>query len=43
LKKEYNFDRRTELEAVIIDAETKEMLDKTVIKQKIVRDTGGLL
>ncbi len=43
LKKEYSFDRRSELEAVVIDAETKETLDMTLIKQKIVRDTGGLL
>ena len=43
LKKEYSFDNRNELEAVIIDADTKETLDKATIKQKTIRDTGGLL
>ena len=43
LKKEYSFDNRNELEAVIVDAETKETLDKATIKQISIRDTGGLL
>lgn len=43
VKKEYSFDNHTALEAVIIDAATKETLDKATIKQKTIRDTGGLL
>ena len=43
LKKEYSFDGRNELQAVVIDAETKDTLDKATIKQKSIRDTGGLL
>jgi len=42
LKKEYNFNGRNKLEALMIDAETKETIDRTVITQKIMRDMGGL-
>ena len=43
LKKEYSFDGRNELDAIVIDAETKETIDRATIKQKTIRDTGGLL
>ena len=43
VKKEYSFDGRNELDAIVIDAETKETVDRATIKQKPVRDTGGLL
>jgi hypothetical protein len=42
VKKEYGFDGRSELDAVMVDAETKETIDRAVIKQKNIRDTGGL-
>ena len=43
VKKEYSFDGRNELDAIVIDAETKETLDRATIKQKTIRDMGGLL
>ncbi|MEA3427965.1 MAG: PglZ domain-containing protein, partial [Thermodesulfobacteriota bacterium] len=43
VKKEYSFDGRNELDAIVIDAETKETIDRVTIKQKTIRDTGGLL
>lgn len=43
VKKEYSFDGRNELDAIVIDAETKETIDRAIIKQKNIRDTGGLL
>ena len=43
IKKEYSFDGRNELDAIVIDAETKETIDRATIKQKTIRDTGGLL
>jgi hypothetical protein len=43
VKKEYSFDGRNELDAIVIDAETKETIDRATIKQKTIRDTGGLL
>jgi len=43
VKKEYNFDGRNELDAILIDAETKETIDRASIKQKTIRDTGGLI
>ena len=43
VKKEYSFDGRNELDAILIDAETKETIDRATIKQKTIRDTGGLL
>jgi hypothetical protein len=42
LKKEYRFDSHTEIEVIIIDALTKEQLDKTTIKKSNARDLGGL-
>ena len=43
VKKEYSFDGRNELDAILIDAETKETIDRATIKQETIRDTGGLL
>ncbi len=43
VKKEYSFDGRNELDAIVIDAETKETIDRATIKQKTIRDTSGLL
>jgi hypothetical protein len=43
IKKEYSFDGRDLLQAIVVDAVTKETIDKTAIKQKLIRDTGGLL
>lgn len=43
VKKEYSFDGRNELDAIVIDAETKETIDRVTIKQKTIRDMGGLL
>ncbi|WP_207689217.1 hypothetical protein [Desulfonema limicola] len=42
VKKEYSFDGKDELEAVIIDAETKERIDRALIVKRIMRDLGGL-
>jgi hypothetical protein len=42
VKKEYSFDGRNELDAIVIDAETKETIDRVTIKQETIRDTGGL-
>ena len=41
--KEYSFDGRNELDAIVIDAETKDTIDRAIIKQETIRDTGGLL
>lgn len=43
IKKEFRFGSNSELEIKIIDAITKEQLDKVVVKQNKVRDLGGLL
>ncbi len=43
IKKEYGFDHHTELEIVLVDAESKETLDKAAIKRAATRDMGGLL
>ena len=42
IAKEYEFDRNTEIEAHLLDAQTKELLDKVIIKQNKDRDLGGL-
>lgn len=42
LAKEYTFDGNTEIEAHLLDAQTKEQLDKVIIKQNKDRDLGGL-
>ena len=41
--KEYTFDGSSEIEVQLLDAETKQQLDRTVIKQNKTRDLGGLL
>lgn len=42
IAKEYEFDRNVEIEAHLLDAQTKELLDKVIIKQNKDRDLGGL-
>ena len=43
LKKEFRFGSNTAIEVKIVDAVTKEQLDKVIVKQNKVRDLGGLL
>jgi len=43
IKKEYGFGINPLIEVVVLDASTKEQLDKVTIKQSSVRDLGGLL
>jgi hypothetical protein len=43
VKKEYTFDGYKEIEVQLLDATTKQILDKAVIKQNSDRDLGGLL
>jgi hypothetical protein len=43
ISKEYPFEGRTEMEVQLLDAETKEQLDKAKIKQNKDRDLNGLL
>ncbi len=43
IMKEYTFDGNPEIEAQLLDAETKEQLDRAIIKQNNDRDLGGLL
>jgi len=38
-----SFDKNTEVQAVLLDAETQEQLDKVTIKKSNLRDLGGLL
>ncbi|MGI8495102.1 MAG: hypothetical protein ACR2L1_07295, partial [Pyrinomonadaceae bacterium] len=40
---DFSFNRHKEVEAVLIDADTKEQIDKVMIKQTNLRDLGGLL
>ena len=40
--KEYTFDGNTEIDAQLLDAQTKEQLDRAIIKQNKDRDLGGL-
>lgn len=42
VKKEYTFDGHPEIEVQLLDAQTKEQLDRVVIKQNNDRDLGGL-
>jgi hypothetical protein len=42
IRKEYSFDENKEIEVKIIDADTKEQLDKTTVIQNNSRDLGGL-
>ncbi len=41
--KEYTFDGNAEIDVQLLDAETKEQLDRAVVKQNKDRDLGGLL
>ena len=43
ITKEYTFDGNAEMEVQLLDAETKEQLDRTIIKQNKDRDLDGLL
>ena len=43
VQKDYPFDGHAEIEVQLLDAETKELLDKAVITQTKARDMGGLL
>ena len=43
LKKEFHFGSYTEIEIKVLDATTKEQLDKITVKQSSARDLGGLL
>jgi len=43
VEKEFAFDGYTEIEVQLLDALSKEQLDKTVIKKDNARDLGGLL
>lgn len=40
--KEYTFDGNPEIEVQLLDAQTKELLDRAIIKQNKDRDLGGL-
>lgn len=42
ITKEYTFDGHPEMEVQLLDADTKELLDRTVIKQNKDRDFNGL-
>lgn len=43
IKKEYGFGINSEIEVIVLDATTKEQLDKGTVKQSNARDMGGLL
>lgn len=43
IQREYEFDGKKELEVVLLDAGTKEQLDKATVKKDSSRDLGGLL
>lgn len=43
IKKEYQFDSNTIIEIKVLDANTKEQLDKASVSQSTARDLGGLL
>lgn len=43
LKKEYHFGSNAEIDIKIVDAVTKEQLDKITVKQSTARDLGGLM
>ena len=42
IAKEFGFDGHPEIEVHLLDAETKSLLDKAIIKQNNDRDLGGL-
>jgi hypothetical protein len=43
ITKEYTFDGNSEIEVHLLDAATKQQLDRAVVKQNKDRDLGGLL
>ena len=43
LDKEYTFDGYQKIEAVLLDAISKEQIDKVVVQKDNARDLGGLL
>jgi len=43
IKKEFEFDGYNKIDLQVLDAATKELLDKTTITKKNDRDLGGLL
>ena len=43
IKKEYQFGSHHLIELIVLDALTKEQLDKVTIKKSSARDLGGLL
>ena len=43
ITKEYTFDGNTEIEVLLLDAKTKEQLDRALIIQNKARDLSGLL
>jgi len=43
IAKEYAFDGNPEIEVQLLDAETKEQMDRVIVKQNKDRDLGGLL
>ena len=43
VKKEFRFGSNSEIDVKIVDAITKEQLDKVIVKQSKARDLGGLL
>lgn len=43
IKKEYQFDSNKTIEIKVLDANTKEQLDKATVSQSSARDLGGLL
>ena len=43
ISKEYTFDGNPQIEVHLLDADTKQQLDKAVVKQNKTRDLGGLL
>lgn len=42
VKKEYQFDNNSKIEIKILDANTREQLDKVIVTQSSARDMGGL-
>jgi hypothetical protein len=42
LDKEFSFNKNTQVQAVLLDAETQEQLDTVIIKKSNLRDLGGL-
>ena len=43
ITKEYTFDGHNDIEVQLLDAKSKEQLDRTKIKQNKARDLGGLM